>query len=109
MSAGERLPGTPVPMLTWPGADGLAIAGDAWGNPGRRIVTLLHGGGHALEILPLTDNDIGDEGGRALRGVLPRLTKLRELWLIKGNQLSEEVEAAVRAAAAELPRLKKLK
>ena len=54
-------------------------------------------------------NDIGDEGGRALLGVLPRLTKLRALYLIDGNQLSEEVEAAVRAAAAELPKLKTLK
>eukprot|EP01050_Picozoa_sp_SAG11_P035906 SAG11_NODE_13393_length_657_cov_1.284946_1_plen_64_part_00 len=54
-------------------------------------------------------NKIGDEGGRALLGVLPRLTKLRALHLIHVNPLSEEVQAALNAAAAELPKLKRLK
>eukprot|EP01050_Picozoa_sp_SAG11_P021964 SAG11_NODE_4029_length_2098_cov_3.906953_1_plen_177_part_00 len=80
------------------------------GDPGAiAIAELLQGGGQALEILGLHFNGIGDEGGRALLGVLPRLTKLRALYLIERNQLSEEVEAAVRAAVAVLPRLKKLK
>ena len=45
MSAGERLPGTPVPMHKWAGAGGLQIAGDSWGEPGRQLVVLQHGGG----------------------------------------------------------------
>ena len=40
MSAGERLPGTPVPMHKWPGADGLQIAGDAWGPRNGRLALL---------------------------------------------------------------------
>ena len=45
MSAGTRLPGTPDPMHFWPGAGGVRIAGDAWGNPGGPLVLLQHGGG----------------------------------------------------------------
>ena len=45
MSAGERLPGTPVPRHRWQGADGVMIAGDTWGDPKGPLVALLHGGG----------------------------------------------------------------
>ncbi|MBK9609137.1 MAG: alpha/beta hydrolase [Betaproteobacteria bacterium] len=45
MSAGARLPGTPVPMHVIPGADGLRIAADSWGDPGAPVVLLLHGSG----------------------------------------------------------------
>jgi len=45
MSAGTRLPGTPMPMHYWPGAAGVRIAGDAWGNPDGPLVILQHGGG----------------------------------------------------------------
>src|SRR5215207_4593175 len=45
MSAGRRLPGTPEPMLRWPGAGGVTLAGDAWGDPGGPLVLLQHGGG----------------------------------------------------------------
>ncbi|MEM7091507.1 MAG: alpha/beta hydrolase [Actinomycetota bacterium] len=40
-----RLPGTPEPMHEWSGGDGLTIRGDAWGDPGGRLVVLMHGGG----------------------------------------------------------------
>jgi pimeloyl-ACP methyl ester carboxylesterase len=40
-----RLPGTPVPMHEWPGASGLTIRGDAWGDPDGQVVILQHGGG----------------------------------------------------------------
>jgi pimeloyl-ACP methyl ester carboxylesterase len=40
-----RLPGTPEPMHTWPGAGGVRIAGDSWGDPGGPLVLLQHGGG----------------------------------------------------------------
>ena len=45
ISAGERLPGTPDPMHRWPGAQGVTIAGDSWGNPSGPLVVLQHGGG----------------------------------------------------------------
>jgi pimeloyl-ACP methyl ester carboxylesterase len=45
MSAGERLPGTPVPMHYWSGYAGVRIAGDSWGDPRGRLVLLQHGGG----------------------------------------------------------------
>lgn len=45
MSAGERLPGTPDPMFRWPGAQGVSLAGDAWGNPDGPLILLQHGGG----------------------------------------------------------------
>lgn len=40
-----RLPGTPTPMHEWHGANGMMIRGDAWGDPGGRVVILQHGGG----------------------------------------------------------------
>jgi pimeloyl-ACP methyl ester carboxylesterase len=45
MSAGTRLPGTPIPMHLWPGAGGVRIAGDSWGDPNGPLVILQHGGG----------------------------------------------------------------
>ena len=45
MSAGTRLPGTPTPMHLWPGAGGVRIAGDSWGDPAGPLVILQHGGG----------------------------------------------------------------
>ena len=45
MNAITRLPGTPDPMHYWPGAKGLRIAGDAWGDPKGPLVLLQHGGG----------------------------------------------------------------
>ncbi|MGK0172530.1 MAG: pimeloyl-ACP methyl ester carboxylesterase [Gammaproteobacteria bacterium] len=45
MSAGERLPGAPVPMHMWPGAGDVTIAGDVWGDPNGTLIVLQHGGG----------------------------------------------------------------
>ncbi len=44
-NAGERLPGTPVPMHNWDGVGGVTIAGDTWGDPSGPLVVLQHGGG----------------------------------------------------------------
>lgn len=40
-----RLPGAPEPTGEWPGAEGLTIRGDTWGDPDGQVVFLLHGGG----------------------------------------------------------------
>jgi pimeloyl-ACP methyl ester carboxylesterase len=45
LNAGARLPGTPTPMHRWPGAGGVGIAGDSWGDPRGPLVLLQHGGG----------------------------------------------------------------
>ena len=45
MSAGQRLPGTPVPGHIWDGYEGVKIAGDTWGDPNNQLVILQHGGG----------------------------------------------------------------
>ncbi len=41
----ERLPGTPEPGLTLPGSSGNSIAADVWGESGKPVVLLMHGGG----------------------------------------------------------------
>ena len=66
MSAGERLPGTPVPMHTWPGADGLTIAGDAWGPKSGRLVMLLHGGGQTRHAWKGAGETLAAAGYRAI-------------------------------------------
>ena len=65
MSAGERLPGTPDPMHRWPGAKGLIIAGDAWGDPAGQLVMLLHGGGQTRHAWKGTGEALAQAGFRA--------------------------------------------
>jgi pimeloyl-ACP methyl ester carboxylesterase len=45
MNAGKRLPGARRPSRSWPGADGVTLAGDEWGAADAPLVMLLHGGG----------------------------------------------------------------
>ncbi len=66
MSAGERLPGTPVPMHTWTGADGLTIAGDMWGPKSGRLVMLLHGGGQTRHAWKGAGETLAAAGYRAI-------------------------------------------
>ena len=66
MSAGERLPGTPVPMHKWPGADGLQIAGDAWGPRNGSLALLLHGGGQTRHAWKGAGETLGRAGYRAV-------------------------------------------
>lgn len=42
---GRRLPGAPEPTRFWPGAGGVTLAGDEWGEAGHPLVILSHGGG----------------------------------------------------------------
>lgn len=66
MSAGARLPGTPVPMHVWSGSGGLSIAGDAWGDPGGRLVVLQHGGGQTRHAWKGAGETLGRAGYRAV-------------------------------------------
>jgi len=61
MSAGTRLPGTPDPMFRWPGAQGVSIAGDCWGNPAGPLILLQHGGGQTRHAW----KNVGETLGRA--------------------------------------------
>lgn len=62
MSAGQRLPGTPVPMHYWPGKDGLRLAGDSWGDPASTLVILQHGGGQTRHAWKRTGEVLGAAG-----------------------------------------------
>lgn len=66
MSAGERLPGTPVPMHRWDGHGGVAIAGDTWGDPGAQLVMLLHGGGQTRHAWKGAGETLGNSGYHAV-------------------------------------------
>jgi pimeloyl-ACP methyl ester carboxylesterase len=62
MSAGERLPGTPVPMHTWRGAGGITLAGDTWGDPNGPLVVLQHGGGQTRHAWKGAGQTLGNTG-----------------------------------------------
>lgn len=66
MTRRTRLPGTPDPMHAWPGADGVGIAGDSWGDPGGRLVLLLHGGGQTRHAWKGTGEMLGAAGYHAV-------------------------------------------
>ena len=66
MSAGKRLPGTPEPMHRWTGAGGITIAGDSWGDPGRPLVLLQHGGGQTRHAWKRAGETLGDRGYHAV-------------------------------------------
>ncbi len=57
-----RLPGAPEPMHEWPGAGGLTIRGDAWGDPNGRVVILQHGGGQTRHAWKGAGEILGDAG-----------------------------------------------
>jgi non-heme chloroperoxidase len=64
--ARHRLPGTPQPTQRWKGADGIQLAGDAWGDPAAPLVVLLHGGGQTRHAWRGTGERIGAAGYRAI-------------------------------------------
>ncbi|MBI10076.1 MAG: alpha/beta hydrolase, partial [Rhodospirillaceae bacterium] len=66
MSAGERLPGTPVPMHRWNGHGGVTIAGDTWGDPEAQLVILLHGGGQTRHAWKGAGETLGNSGYHAV-------------------------------------------
>lgn len=62
MTAGTRLPGTPEPMFRWPGARGVTLAGDAWGDPAGPLVLLQHGGGQTRHAWKSAGETLGRAG-----------------------------------------------
>jgi pimeloyl-ACP methyl ester carboxylesterase len=66
MSAGTRIPGTPDPMHFWPGAGGVRIAGDAWGDPAGPLVLLQHGGGQTRHAWKGAGEKLGEAGYHAV-------------------------------------------
>lgn len=66
MSAGERLPGTPVPMHRWQGAGGVMIAGDTWGDANGPLVALLHGSGQTRHAWKGAGETLGAAGYHAV-------------------------------------------
>ncbi len=65
-NAGERLPGTPVPMHRWPAAQGVTIAGDSWGNPDGPLIVLQHGGGQTRHAWKDVGETLGKVGYHAI-------------------------------------------
>ena len=61
-----RLPGTPMPMHEWAGADGLTIRGDAWGDPNGTVVILQHGGGQTRHAWRGAGQTLGEAGYYAI-------------------------------------------
>jgi non-heme chloroperoxidase len=53
-------------MHRWPGAGGVWIAGDAWGDPRGPLVILQHGGGQTRHAWKGTGRALGDAGYRAI-------------------------------------------
>ncbi len=65
-NAGERLPGTPIPMHRWSGAQGVSIAGDSWGDPQGPLVLLQHGGGQTRHAWKNVGEQLGAAGYHAV-------------------------------------------
>lgn len=66
MSAGKRLPSIPGPMHRWPGAGGITIAGDSWGDPSGPLVLLQHGGGQTRHAWKGAGEALGKAGYHAI-------------------------------------------
>ena len=63
---GRRLPGTPDPMHRWPGARGVMLAGDSWGDPQGPLVLLQHGGGQTRHAWKKAGQTLGRAGYHAV-------------------------------------------
>ena len=66
MSAGKRLPGTPIPKHLWDGFEGIKIAGDSWGDPDNQLVVLQHGGGQTRHAWKGAGETLGAAGYHAI-------------------------------------------
>lgn len=66
MSAGARLPGTPVPRHYFSGYDGISLAADSWGDPDGPLVLLQHGGGQTRHAWKGAGQTLGSVGYHAV-------------------------------------------
>jgi len=108
MSAGKRLPGTPEPMHIWKGADGLEIAGDAWGPKTGRHVFLLHGGGQTRHAWKGAGETLAEAGYRAI--AFDARGHGDSAWAsnsedYSGDKMVEDLTALVASEGAEKPAL----
>ncbi|KWF20569.1 alpha/beta fold hydrolase [Burkholderia pseudomultivorans] len=66
MNTRRRIPGLPDPMHFWTGANGVRIAGDAWGDPNGPLVLMLHGVGQTRHAWGGTGKMLGAAGYHAI-------------------------------------------
>jgi non-heme chloroperoxidase len=66
MSRRARLPGAPQPTRSWPGADGVTLAGDEWGPEDGPLVILQHGGGQTRHAWKNVGETLASAGYRAI-------------------------------------------
>ncbi|MCC5858953.1 MAG: alpha/beta hydrolase [Ectothiorhodospiraceae bacterium] len=62
MARRSPLPDTPVPAKYWQLRNGLTLAGDTWGQPGRQAVVLLHGSGQTRHSWSRVGQRLGEAG-----------------------------------------------
>lgn len=97
---GRRLPGTPEPTLWLRGSGGLGIAADAWGEPGRPLVLLQHGGGQTRHAWKGTGEVLAGAGFRAV--ALDARGHGDSDWAADGDYEQEAMIADVAAVSHEL-------
>ena len=94
-------------MHYWPGADGLRIAGDAWGPESGPLVILLHGGGQTRHAWKGVGAALGKAGYRAI--ALDARGHGDSDWAPDGRYTQEamvdDIEAVVRALGGRRPTL----
>ena len=100
MSAGERLPGTPVPMHVWEGHEGVGIAGDSWGDPAGRLVLLMHGGGQTRQAWKGTGKTLGAAGYHAV--AFDARGHGDSGWAPKGDYTTDDMVEDVRCIVRQL-------
>ena len=100
MSAGKRLPGTPIPKHIWEGYEGVKIAGDSWGNPKNQLVILQHGGGQTRHAWKGAGETLGAAGYHAV--ALDARGHGDSDWAGEGNYGAEKMVEDLRCVVTEL-------
>lgn len=105
MSAGKRLPGTPIPKHLWDGFEGIKIAGDSWGDPDNQLVVLQHGGGQTRHAWKGAGETLGAAGYHAI--ALDARGHGDSDWAGEGNygaeKMVEDLRCVVQAVGSESP------
>jgi pimeloyl-ACP methyl ester carboxylesterase len=105
MSAGKRLPGTPIPKHIWEGHEGINIAGDSWGNPDNQLVILQHGGGQTRHAWKGAGETLGAAGYHAI--ALDARGHGDSDWAGEGNysadKMVEDLQCITQAVGSENP------